>query len=56
MLTNVKIKAEKTGRDFSFPLHTEKKEEILPLVWGVIEMNFTEEETFFTVTIERIIE
>jgi len=55
MLTNVKIKAAMTERDLSFPLHTETREEVFSLAYGVMEMNFTEEEKrCFSVTLERI--
>jgi hypothetical protein len=55
MLTNVKIKAAVTERDLSFPLHTETREEVFSLAYGVMEMNFTEEEKrCFSVTLERI--
>jgi hypothetical protein len=55
MLTSVKIKVAETGRDLSFPLHTETREEVFSLVYDVAEMNFTEEEKrCFSVTLERI--
>jgi hypothetical protein len=55
MLTSIKIVSAGTQRSISFPLHTETRMEVLPIVTGFIELNLTEEDMqYFSVTLERI--